>query len=140
MALQEKEPRTIYSDREVWTNNKTGEMVEADKVITKVERQGFEITYLMYLFNLFQELGGKKYKVVEYIIKNKDTNNTLIITQRELADECKVGINTVIETLKILRDANLIQTRVGSIMIHPRIAHKGTSSKEKYLIHKFETF
>lgn len=140
MALHKKDPKTILQEREQWVNTKTGETIEADKIVTKVERTGFEITYLMYLFNLFNELGGQKYKVVEYILKNKNAENTLIITQRELAKKADVGINTVSETIKILKEAQLITTRSGAIMIHPKIAHRGKVAKERHLIHKFETF
>lgn len=95
---------------------------------------------MMYFFDLFNELGGQKYKVVKYILQNKNSENQLIITQRELAKKCKVGINTVTETVKILKDAGLIETRTGAIMINPKLAHRGGSGTEKYLLHKFTTF
>ncbi len=132
--------RTLYRGQDIWENRRTGEVITADQVVTKTERQGFEITYLMYFFDLFNELGGQKYKVVKYILQNKNSENQLIITQRELAKKCKVGINTVTETVKILKDAGLIETRTGAIMINPKLAHRGGSGTEKYLLHKFTTF
>lgn len=140
MFKHKKDPKTILEEREEWVNTKTGETIQADKIVTKVERSGFEITYLLYIFNLFNELGGQKYKVVEYILKNKNAENTVIITQRELSKKTKVSINTVTETIKILKEAELIQTRPGVIMIHPKIAHKGSSNKERHLLQKFEVF
>lgn len=140
MPKYEKETRTIYQGTDEWVNTRTGQVVEANQLLTKTERQGFEITYLMYFFNLFNELGGQKYKVVEYILKNKDNNNILIITQRELAKKCKVGLQTVNHTVKILKEAGLIQTKTGAIMLHPKISHRGGSGKEKYLMHKFTIF
>lgn len=140
MPEYKREKRTLYEGQDEWVNTRTGQVVTADQFITKTERQGFEITYLMYLFDLFNELGGQKYKVVKYILEKKDSNNTLIITQRELAEKCNVGINTATDTIKILRDAGLIQTKTGAIMINPKLAHRGSNSKEKYLLHKFTTF
>lgn len=117
-----------------------GSITEVDEVLTKTDRNGFEITYLTYLFDLFDKLGGRKYVVLKYIMANKNADNQLIITNRELAKKCNVGINTVSDTLKLLREANLIETRTGAIMLNPKISHRGSYEKEKYLLHKFVTF
>ena len=42
--------------------------------------------------------------------------------------------------IKIPKDANLIETRTGAIMLNPKIAHKGKNSKERYLLQKFVSF
>lgn len=136
----QKKFETKYEERDIWVNQKTGEVAEFDQITKKVPRQGFEITYLSYFFDLFDQLGGKKYKVFKYIIENKSSENTLIITTEELAKKCKVGRNTVNETLKLLTRANLITRRTGAIMINPKLAHRGKDTKEKYLLTKFETF
>ncbi|MGF0150867.1 replication/maintenance protein RepL, partial [Megasphaera elsdenii] len=75
-----------------------------------------------------------------YILQNKSTDNTIIITTRELAKKCNVSTKTVIETLHILRDANLIETRTGAIMLNPKIAHRGSDGTERYLLQKFSIF
>ena len=63
----------------------------------------------------------KKYAVVKFILQHKSSDNTLIITNRELAKKCSVGINTVTDTLKLLRNAGLIQTRTGAIMLNQNL-------------------
>ena len=50
MPYQKKTNETIYQDKDVWINQRTGEVIEADQVIKKVPRNGFEITYLSYFF------------------------------------------------------------------------------------------
>lgn len=140
MPSQKKSNETLYEGRDVWVNQRTGEEIEADQVIKKVPRNGFEITYLSYFMDLFDKLGGKKYVVFKYILNNKSSENTLIITNRELAEKCNVGINTVTDTLKLLKDSGLITQRTGAIMLHPRLAHRGSDRKEAYLIQKFVGF
>ncbi len=140
MPLQKKAKDTIYQGRDVWVNQRTGETIEADQVVKKVSRSGFEITYLAHLFDLFDQLGGQKYKVFKYIIKNKNSENQLIITTRELAKKTKTSLPTVSATLKLLREANLIEQRTGAIMVHPQLAHRGSGRKEAYLLQKFATF
>ena len=152
MPYQKTENTTIYQGREAYIKidsnllHATGEIkiigqpIEADEVIKKVPRNGFEITYLAYFFDLFDRLGGKKYKVFKYIIENKSADNTLIITVRELALKCNVSNKTVIETLKLLREAKLIEQRTGAVMLNPKLAHRGTDKKERFLLQKFSTF
>lgn len=138
---------TLYRGRTRWLQvaddykAKEGEcVIDADEIVKKVPRSGFEITYLTYLFDLFDKLGGRKYKVLKYILQNKSIDNTLIITNRELAIRCGVGINTVTDALKLLREAKLIETRTGAIMLNPKLAHHGSDGKERYLLQKFAVF
>lgn len=147
MPYQHKQNETLYKGRSRWLQvpmnyePKPGEnVIDTDNVIKKVDRNGFEITYLSYFFDLFDQLAGRKYAVVKYILQHKSSENTLIITNRELAKKCNVGINTVTETLKILREAGLIITRTGAIMINPKLAHRGKVGRERYLLQKFEEF
>lgn len=152
MPYQHKSPDTIYKGQEVYVrldpeafmNNGemkiTGEPIIADEVVKKVNRNGFEITYLTYLVDLFDKLGGKKYTVFKYILANKSSENTLIITTRELAEKTGTSTKTVVETLKLLEESGLISRRVGAIMLMPKVAHHGSDRREAYLMQKFVAF
>lgn len=152
MPLHKKETKTLYQGKEAYVKvdmkalTETGEVklvgdpFVADASITKVDRNGFEITYLAYLFDVFDQLGGQKYKVFKYIVEHKSSDNTLIITNRELAQKCDVSTKTVTDALKLLREKGLIATRTGAIMLLPKIAHRGSNGREQYLMHKFEEF
>lgn len=152
MPLHKKETKTLYQGKEAYIQidlqklNETGEVelvgdpFVADASLTKVERNGFEITYLAYLFDVFDQLGGQKYKVFKYIIENKSSENTIIITNRELAKKCEVSTKTVSDAMKLLKEKNLIATRTGAIMVLPKIAHRGKKGREQFLMHKFEEF
>lgn len=152
MSKYHKETKTIYRGKEGYVQidlqalHETGEVkvisepIVADASITKCDRNGFEITYLAYLFDVFDQLGGQKYKVFKYIVENKSADNTLIITNRELAKKCGVTVDTVSRTLKLLKEKGLIATRVGAIMVLPKIAHRGKAGREQFLMHKFEEF
>lgn len=152
MPKYHKEIKTIYQGKEMWVQvdpqklQETGEIrtigepVVADASITRCDRNGFEITYLAYLFDVFDQLGGQKYKVFKYIVEHKSADNTLIITNRELAQRCDVSTKTITETLKLLKEKGLIATRTGAIMILPKIAHRGKMGREQFLMHKFQEF
>lgn len=152
MAYHKPETKTIYEGKEGYIQidlkslHETGEIkiigepIVADTSVTKVDRNGFEITYLAYLFDVFDQLGGQKYKVFKYIIENKSSENTLIITIRELAQKADVSYRTAVEALKLLKKKELISTRTGAIMILPKIAHRGNKGREQYLMQKFREF
>ena len=130
-----------YKGKEQWKNLQTGEIIETDTVTKKVGRNNFMITYLTYMLDLFDLLGTKKMQVVKYIFKNMNaSNNTLIITTAELAKETNVSKPVVIETLKLLEKEGLITRRVGSLMMNPKLVHRGSNQKEKYLLTKFKEF
>lgn len=152
MPKYHKETKTIYQGKEMWIQvdpqelqetgeiRTVGEPIVADASITKCDRNGFEITYLAYLFDVFDQLGGQKYKVFKYIIEHKSSDNTLIITNRELAQKCDVSLKTAQDCIHLLKEKGLIATRTGAIMVLPKIAHRGKFGREQFLMHKFEEF
>lgn len=152
MPLQHKSPETIYRGREAYVSidaqafqehgevKITGEPIIAEEVVKKVSRNGFEITYLTYLVDLFDKLGGKKYTVFKYILAHKSAENTLIITTRELARKTETSVQTVTDTLKLLEESGLIARKTGAIMLLPKVAHRGNDRREAYLMQKFVEF
>ena len=131
---------TAISEEEVFINKKTGEEIKAQTIVKRLDRNGFEITYLAYLFELFDILGNKKMKVFSYILKHKNADNQLIITTRELAEKAGVALSTAHETIKILQEKGLIRCRTGSLMVIPKIAHRGSKNREENLMIKFREF
>jgi len=137
----QKSNTIIDSNIDSWQNLRTGEIIEATQITKKLGRQGFMITYLSAIVNLIEVLGNKKMQVVKYILSNMETsNNSLIITTKELAQKSGVSEPTVLETLKILEKSDIIRRRVGAIMINSNLAHKGSENKEKALIARFQAF
>lgn len=138
---EKKEDKVLYAGSDEWINSRTGEVITANQIIKKTDRNGFMITYLSAIINLIESLGNRKMQVVKYILENMDkSTNSLIITNRELAEKSKVSLNTVVKTIAILKKAKIITTRTGAIMITPQLIHKGDKSKEQYLLTKFEQF
>ena len=130
-----------YEGEDVWVNKRTGEEITADSVSKRVGRSGFMITYMAYMLDVFELLGTKKMQVMKYILKNMDKkSNMLIITTEQLSKSTKTSRPVVSETLKILEENGLVVRKIGIIMLNPKIAHKGTEGKERYLLTKFTSF
>ena len=118
---------------------KEGEdVIETDDIV-KVPRVGFEITYLSY-FSIFSTSSPEKVCRRKIYLAAQSSDNTLIITNRELAKKCSVGINTVTDTLKLLRNAGLIQTRTGAIMLNPKLASRGSDKKKNICCRNSSSF
>lgn len=137
-----RKDRTRYTGREVWVNQETGEIREIDAFERSVGRQeAFMITYLGEIINMIETLGNKKMQVVKYILANMcKTNNTLIITTRELAKECDMSTRTVTETLKLLENAGIIERRTGAIMVSPKLMNNWKGGKEATMMIKYKEF
>jgi len=137
-----RKDRTKYTGREVWVNQTTGEIREVDAFERSVGRQeAFMITYLGEIINMIETIGNKKMQVVKYILANMcKTNNTLIITTRELAEKCDMSTRTVTETLKLLENAGIVERRTGSIMVSPKLMNNWKGGKEATMMVKYKEF
>ncbi|NFL33451.1 hypothetical protein FDB92_20250 [Clostridium butyricum] len=141
MGKEVKENNVLYAGSDEWINTRTGEVINANQIVKKTDRNGFMITYLSAIINLIETLGNRKMQVVKYILENMDkSTNTLILTNRELAKKANVSLDTVSKTLTILKKAKIISSKTGAIMINPELIHRGNQSKEQYLLTKFQEF
>lgn len=136
-----------YTGTQKWCriDNETGEVLE-EKDIDMFEKtvgrnEPFMITYLAEIINLIDTLGNKKMQVVKYILKNMNkSENTLIITTRELAEKCNVSKPVVLDTLKLLEKVNIIQRRTGAIMISPKLMNNKKSKGEAIMMTRYKQF
>jgi len=122
-------------------NPDTGEIIGSvrcvDVVLKEVPRTGFAITYLSTIINMIESIGNKKMQVVKYILQNMDSNNKLSETVREVAKGSECSIQTVHETLTLLENCGVIARKTGTIMLSPKLAHKGNAARERFLMTKF---
>ena len=139
---QGRKGKTLYTGKEIWVNQATGEVREVDTFEKLVGRgNGFMITYLAEIINLIETLGNKKMLVVKYILEHMSkTENTLIRTQREIADALGMSTKTVNETLKLLADAGIIERRTGAIMVSPKLMNNWKAPKEASMMIKYYEF
>ena len=115
----------------------SGKVIEVDFLVRKSTRSEFNILYLNSLTNIFDILGGKKYQILKFLLRNKDTNNLLATSTRKLAEEINVSRPKIIETLCLLESSGIISRKSGLIMLNPAFIHKGSEQKERYLLQKF---
>ena len=145
ILARKKTETAMVTDTEMWiqvdkdTGEPIGEAKEVDVLMRPVTRSGFMITYLSAIIQMIDNLGNKKMQVVKYILKHMDKScNMLVKTTAEIEKDTGISKKTIIETLKILENANIISRRSGVIMLSPKLVHRGDLKKERYLMTKFQ--
>lgn len=116
----------------------TGEIKKVDVLFKEVPRSGFAITYLTTIVSMIENLGNKKMQVVKYILQNMDSNNKLTETVREISRNSGCSYQTVHETLIILESCGIVARKTGTVMISPKLIHKGNAQRERFLMTKFK--
>lgn len=115
-----------------------GDPIIAPMITTRVPKGNFEIVYTADLFEIVEKLGNQKMQVLKYLLENKDAYNQVNASNTELAKAVGCSRPTVIDTLKIMSDAGLVQRKNSVIMISPNLMIKGNRMREAYLMRKYE--
>lgn len=123
--------------RQTFVNKETGEEIHAHVNIARCGQEDFDIIYIMNFGNLFDLFGGKKYRILKYLLQNRNAENQVIATTSELAESSGVSRSTVIATLKVLKECGIITTKTGVIMINPQVIAHGNAKKEDWIFTKF---
>lgn len=136
MTEQKNNVKFIGCDE--WINLRTDEKRRVDAFEKPIASNSFAIAYLAEIITLVdKQMGAKKIQVVKYILENMDkNNNTLIITYRELAKRSNASYKTVADTLKLLKDAALVETRNGAIVLNPKLSKKSDKKASIMITYK----
>lgn len=97
----------------------------------------FEITRTNMIYRLIELIGGKKGKLVNYLLKKKDMDNCLHSTNSDLSKQLGLSLHTVIDTMSMLESNGLLARREKVIMINPSLLHKGSTRREQILLKEF---
>jgi predicted transcriptional regulator len=116
----------------------TGEIIPCEIISQDVQgRRNFYIMYMSNMMKLFDIFGGQKYKLLEFIIDNMDSEQKLVMTIKEISQKSHISRQTVIDTLRILEQNNLIVRKTGCIMLNPKLFNNKSTSGEQSLLIKY---
>lgn len=127
MAATRKKVKVIGV--ETYINQATGEIKECQVMSIEERDANFHKLWLGHIIQALDIIGNQKIKVLNFVMENLDKENKLIMTQRKLAEKSGVGINTVIDTMKALQEADfLVKINSGAYQINPNVVFKGGKS------------
>lgn len=142
MALYQKIDEKIYLS--------TGEVVPVGEPKTweemygedfeKMPNGGFGIHRLDWYCKMIEAIGGKRGVVASFFLKNKDTRNVYVGRVQDIAAETGLAVQTVTETIKAMRNADVLKSMTCAFMVNPGCEHKGNRQREAYLMKTYEKF
>ncbi len=134
-----------YSDIE------TGEIIDCTIITKQVNCDyNFHKVWINDLMHILDAVGGKKLKVVKYILSNfNNSSNTFTKTVKNIVDGMNKVANskndtvsrcTVLETIKILIDSGFMKKiHVAHYQLNPNIIVRGDSKKRSSLLIQYRS-
>ena len=128
---------------DVWINQRTGEIIEAQtlsKEVTGDVDVGFEKLWVGHILEAVQEVGNAKMQVLFWLIRNKDKNNMVKATLDDIAEKTEVSRRTVASLMTALRKANVVQLEYGGRwMLNPAVVFKGGHSRRMNVLIRYKS-
>jgi hypothetical protein len=124
--------------RETYVNQRTGSVEEFNVIEQRDADFNFEKLWLGHLLDSLDIIGNKKIKVMNWLLKNRDSENKIIATQRRIAQETGVSLPTVNQTIDSMVQAHAIkQIQRGVLMLNPALIFKGSHSKRMNVLLRY---
>lgn len=129
MASKTSSKRQVVIGHQSYINQTTGEVIECQVVEVQDRDFNFDKIWIWWLAQALDLLGNAKIQVLNYLIENRDKQNRVISTQRNLAKNIGVSLSTVSKTISALQEIDAIQSpQSGVYVINPNFIFKGRQS------------
>lgn len=103
----------------------TGEIVEVGHVEIQERDANFEKIWLGHIIEAIDEIGSKKIEVLMWLFRNRNSENVVLGTNREIAELSGISYDTVATTMVALMRHDIIKRKPGRIYINPNVIFKG---------------
>jgi len=124
-----------------YIDTETGEKINVDQITKRAygQKQFWKI-YLMDFLQVLGVLDSKQVDVFVYILENTEqANNTFIGSQRDIAKECGVSLDTVSRIMKKLQENGFVKQIKRSVyQISPNVMMKGSEHKKSLLLNYYD--
>lgn len=130
-----------YVGIETFVNEFTGEKVQMgviEKSLDILDKKGWRRVIMSDLMEVIEKVGNKKIQVLSYLVDNMDGKNQINTTIAKICKDTNISNKTIIETIKALKDANLLRKFGGVYVLNCEIISSyGKSENNKYLAIKY---
>lgn len=109
----------------------TGEKIPMQMNLIEDRDFNFTKVWMQHLVNSLDSISNQKLRLAFWIIEHLDKENQLIMTQRMIAEESGMSLQTVSRTLKALCEGNpsfLQKIHSGAYRVNPEVLFKGSHS------------
>ena len=124
--------------KEKYTNTETGEVIEVTTIDHQNADSNFDKIWLGHVLSSIGAIGNKKMEVLCYLLKERNSENTIVATQRKIAKDLGIGTQVVSKTLKALQDCDFMRKiNSGTYQINPNFIFKGTKERRLNVLLKY---
>lgn len=109
----------------------TGEKIPMQMNILEERDFNFTKVWMQHLVNSLDSISNQKLRLAFWIIDHLDKENKLVMTQRAIAEESGMSLQTVSRTLKALCEGEpsfLQKLHSGAYRVNPEVMFKGSHS------------
>jgi DNA-binding transcriptional regulator YhcF (GntR family) len=130
--------KTKIIGTEQYMNVSTGTVEDFQVVRVEDADFNFDKFWVSQLLTAIDEFGNQKIKLLMYLIQKRErSNNAVIKTVRELAEETGISKDTISATLKILEAHGIIKRKTGVIFISPNVVYRGTHNNRRRILFEY---
>ena len=127
---------------DVWINQRTGEIIEAQTLKKEVKGDvdvGFHKLWIGHILETIDEVGNAKVKVLFWLMRNMDNGNMVKATVRQIAERSAVGEATVKRLMAALRKADVVRLEYGGRWIlNPAVTFKGGHNRRMNVLIRYQ--
>lgn len=120
----------------------TGEQYPMQMNVLEERDFNFHKVWLQHLVNSLDGISNQRLRLAFWIIDHLDNENKLVMTQRAIADESGMSLQTVSRTLKALQEgepAFLVKINSGAYRVNPDVIWKGSHSNRMGICYEYRT-
>lgn len=113
-------------------NPNTGEAIPMQLIQVEDRDFSFHKVWLENLIMAIDGISNQRLRLAFWILDHLDSENKLVMTQRAIAKEAKMSLDTVTKTMKALQDGDpafLQKINSGAYRVNPDILWKGSHNK-----------
>lgn len=118
----------------------TGEQYPMQINVLEDRDFNFHKVWFKHLVQSIDEICNQKLRLAFWIIDHLDKENKLVMTQRVIAEQTQISLQTVNKTLKALQEGNppfLVKINSGAYRVNPEVIFKGSHSNRMGICYEY---
>ena len=121
-------------------NQVTGETEDMETYRVEERDLNFYKLWLEKFLYSLDLVGNQKCKFICFLLENMDYENKICMTLRRMAEESEISLDTVVKTMKLLKQSDLIrQINAGAYQVNPDFIFKGRMTKRLHIADDYQS-
>lgn len=118
-------------------DKETGEVQEFHLINVENGDMNFSKIWIGHILSLVDEIGNAKMRILLYILDNRNPQNMIVKTSKEIAKDTNTHVNTVNSTIKSLIKHDIIRRKPGTkgvLFLNPNVIFRGSHQQRMNVV------